>query len=295
MASCVRTAWLALGSSTLLLEDGTKGYFCSELNLGYPATREVVNDRPDQDGVVDRTQYMGSRVVSANISALAGAGAQIDAVASSFAPYMVASARPVLHYVLDRPGAAERTMTLRASGYSWPIVGPSQRDIQLQWIAADPIARDPNVSSATSWAGMAFAGRTYALIFNRIYPPGTSAPSSGVIVSNGDVPVRPMVRIYGPISAPSLQFGFSAGGYSYIRFIQSFHIDAGHYVDVDTRAKTAWLDGDHTQSVLAQIDWANTTWASLPVAPANTVMNLSGSGTSGVTQAVATWQDGYLT
>ena len=49
---------------------------------------------------------MGTRVVSADITALAGAGARIDDVADNFAPFMVPSARPVLHYVLDRPGAS---------------------------------------------------------------------------------------------------------------------------------------------------------------------------------------------
>src|SRR5215475_9017960 len=107
---CVRKAWLVLGGSTVQLEDQSKGYFCTSLDLGYPNVREVVNNRPDQDGADDRTRLMGPRAVSADITAIRSVPAQVDAVASMFAPYMVPSARPVLHYVLDRPGVAERTL-----------------------------------------------------------------------------------------------------------------------------------------------------------------------------------------
>ena len=138
--ACVRTAWLTLDGMSMPLENEAAGYFCGSLDLGWPVVREVVNDRPNADGTDDLTTLMGARAVTADITAIAGVGAVIDAVASGFGPFMVPSVRPVLHYVLDVPGAAERTLTLRASGYAWPIVGPFTRDVQLQWVAADPIA-----------------------------------------------------------------------------------------------------------------------------------------------------------
>ncbi len=110
------------------------------MNLGYPEVRDVVSNRPDQNGIDDRTAYFGQRVVSANITAQQ---APVDAVAASFAPFMVPAVRPTLHYVLERPGNPERTMTVRASGYSWPISGSKTRDIQLQWVTSDAVALDP--------------------------------------------------------------------------------------------------------------------------------------------------------
>ena len=75
-----------------------------------------------------------------------------------------------------------------------------------------------------------------------------------------------------------------------------FVINAGHWVDVDSAAKTAFLNGDTTQSVLSQIDWSN------PISPARSrpppataQLTLSGTSTSGVTQVQAIWNDGYLT
>lgn len=302
--TCVRSAWLTLGTLSVPLEDDTAGYFCQSLDLGYPDVREVVNNRPGMDGIDDRTTLMGGRTVTAEITALAGAGARIDAVAASFAPFMTPAVRPVLHYVLDRPGAAERTLTLRAAGYSWPIVGADERDIQLQWVAADPVIRDPTLQTATAWSGAhpGNPGRLYNLTFNRLYPVGGGGPIPGTIESPGDVAVRPRLRIYGPITGPVVNFAMSdpvAGSSSAaVYFLAGYRIDAGHFVDVDTAAKTAYVDDDPTQPALSALDWSQmgAGWPVLPVLPATTQMTLTalGGNTTGVTQVQATWQDGYL-
>lgn len=302
-ATCVRRAWLTLGATgqTIDLENRAGGWFCTELNLGYPNVREVVSNRPDQDGIDDRTQYFGARAVTANITALAGAGARIDDVADNFAPFMQPSLRPVLHVILDRPGAAERTMTVRAAGYGYQIAGDNQRDIQLAWVASDPYLYDPTVQTATAWGGSTTAqGRTYPLTFNRTYPAGGGTSTTGVISSAGDLPVQPLLRIYGPITAPQVNFvsytgGVRTGPGGRVAFVSGFVIGAGDWVDVDTDNKTAFQTGDPTRSVFNQLNFATIVWPVLPVLPSTTNMVLSGSGvTSAVTQVQAIWHDGYL-
>jgi hypothetical protein len=297
--SCARSAWLVLGSLVVPLENYAAGWFCESLDLGYPAVREVVSDKPSQDGVDDRTALMGGRVVSASVHTVAGAGARIDAVASAFAPFMVPSARPVLHYVLDRPGAPERTMVLRPSGYAWPIVGGQERQIQMQWLAADPAAIDPNLQTAISWSGAsASPGRLYDLTFNRAYPAGGGSRSSAVVKSYGDLPVRPKYRIYGPITQPvvlTAQDGTSSG---VVYFLASFNVNAGHFVEVDSWNKTAVMDGDPAQSVVSSVDWQNSKWTPIqPMPPSTTgaMISLNGSSTSGATQVQTIWNDRYLT
>jgi hypothetical protein len=303
--TCVRSAWLDLygdGSTTVLLEDPTSGYFCPKLDLGYPAIRAVSNNRPQQHGTDDRTTLWGERVVSADVTALAGAGAQIDAVVSLFAPYLNVAARPVLHWVLDRPGTAERVLTLRPSAFSAPIVGDNERDIHLSWVAADPIVKDPVVQSTTAWSGSGVAaGRTYPLAFPRIYPSGSGGPGAthGHIYTYGDLPVKPFLRLYGPITNPQIQVANTDGsGNCYLRFDTGYQVAASHYLDVDTAAKTAYLDGDPTQPAMASIDWINSQWPVVnPYGPAGNygITALYGTSTSGVTQVIATWQDAYLT
>jgi hypothetical protein len=298
--ACIRRAWLTYEGATLALEDEVAGYACTELDLGYPEVREVMDNRPDASGVIDRTTLMGSRAVTANIRTVPGGVATPDEVATLFAPFMLPARRPELHYVLDRPGARERVLTVRASGYSWPINGTTVREIQLAWVASDPVLRDPEIQSATAFAGAggAASGRTYPLTFPRVYPAGGGAATTGVISSTGDVPLRPVFRIWGPITTPALDLQVSnpdpipnrAAG---IVFVAGFRIDAGRFVDVDSAARTAY--DDTGASVMAELDWMDTVWPVLPVAPAVTYMTLTGSTTTAITQAVATWQDGYLT
>ncbi|HEY2303001.1 MAG TPA: hypothetical protein VGH66_13975 [Acidimicrobiales bacterium] len=274
---CVRQAWLDLygdGTVTVALDDPSAGWVCQQLDLGYPTPREVLTNWPNQDGADDRTALMGPRVVTADITALVGAGARIDAAASAFAPYMAPANRPVLHYILDRPGLAERTITLRGSGYSWPIVGANQRDLQLQWTAANPLILDPTVQTATA-----------------------TISAGAQIVTAGTVAIKPNLAIYGPVTAPAVTVDPPGPNVFTIKFLAGFVIAAGHYVSVNTTTKTALLDNNPASSVANQIDWQNTTW---PVVPPNTsataaTLTLTGTSTTGATQVRATWQDAYLT
>jgi hypothetical protein len=214
---------------------------------------------------------------------------------------MLPSARPTLHYVLDRPGAAERTLVLRGSGYAWPIAGPSVRNISLQWLAADPIARDPARHRETAWTGAAVgSGRVYDLAYDRSYPlgGGTDLPTPAEVRGQGDVPIEPYLRMYGPVTAPVIDFDAAgAGGAAWagsLGFDRFYRIDAGHFVGIDTAAHTAYLDDDLTQSVLASLDWSLLTWPQWPNLPTIVAVNYRGENTDHVTQCQIEWQDGYL-
>ena len=294
--TCVRRAWLTLGTQSIDLENEDGGWFCTSLDLGSPDVRAVTSSLPDRDGIYDGTRYLGARTVSADISALVGAGATIDAVASSFAPYMVPSARPVLHYVLDRPGAAERVLTLRGAGYSWKVEGDSERDIQLQWVAADPIVRDPVVRTAIAWAGYGTAGRTYTRTYPRTYPSGGVAATAATVQTPGDMAVRPLLRIYGPCTAPWVGwFTYSPDQPVQAFYFQpSFTIAAGHYVDVDSAAHTVLLDGDPLQSLMGSVNWAGSKWLYVPPLPSYTQVQLHADApTSAITQVQVIWQDQF--
>ena len=113
---------------------------------------------------------------------------------------------------------------------------------------------------------------------------------AGQILGAGDVPIRPYLRIYGPISDPVVTF-FPTGG-TMSRVALTTRIDVGHFVGIDTAAHTAYLDDTGT-SMLAELDWLNLQWPALPPR-APTTLQLTGSTTTHVSQVVATWRDGYL-
>jgi hypothetical protein len=293
---CVRKAWLALPGQSVSFEG--PGYYCQSLDLGAPIVRDVTTNRPDAHGMDDRTAFFGGRTVTVNITAMQTTGAQVDAVAASFAPFMLPGVRPVLHYVLDRPGAPERVLTVRGESYDFPIVGAVQRDIVLTFIAADPIVRDPTTQTAVSWSGSTGSGRVYNLTFNRIYPTG-GAIVNATIVTHGDLGCQPLLSIYGPITTPKVTLtALVAGTVFRVWGLPGFAIAAGHYVAIDTAARTAYMDGDPSQNVLGSIDWLNTVWPVIPPSPDGATMTLAGDPAggvmTGVTQVQATWQDSFL-
>jgi hypothetical protein len=296
MATCVRAAWLVLGSLTVQLENAAGGWFCESLDLGYPTVRAVVNNRPDRDGIADRTTLMGERAVSASIKVEQGAGARIDQVASSFGPFMVPSARPVLHYVLDRPGTPERTITVRAAGYAWPVAGPIERAVHLQWVAYDPACYDVATQYAVAFSGApGGAGRGYNRTFNQTYPQAGGTQQNATLQTPGDFTAHPLLRIYGPVTAPVVSF---SGGNGAAPFLAGYVVSGGHYIEVNTQRRTAYLDGNSANNLLPQMDWvalANAGgWPRIPPGGPIT-MSLSGQSTSYLTQCQATWQDGWLT
>jgi hypothetical protein len=297
--ACIRRAWLVMGTTTLALEDPDAGYYCTELDLGYPEVREVSTARPDRDGTDDRTHLMGARALTANITAR-GPAMSVDQIGALFAPFMTPAARPELHYVLERPGEPERFTTVRASGYTWPVSGAKTREIHLGWVAPDPVMRDPILHRVSARSGASVTGgRSYDLAFDRFYLPGGGSSTTGVIESAGDLPIRPTLEIYGPITDPVVSLEVSDPAYPApdpafrIVFDPGFRIDPGRWVSVNTDARTA--ADDQGTSIMGEIDWAATTWPVLPVAPALTYLSLAGTSTTGVSQVQALWSDGYLT
>jgi hypothetical protein len=299
--TCRRAAWLTLADGReLALEDDLAGYVLAELDIAWPEVRDVVNNRPSAHGVDDRTRLFGARVVSAHVVAGPWGTRTMDDIARAFGPFLVPGARPVLHWIIDSPETvyAERTLELRASAYSSPISGMERRDILMAWSAPDPIIRgsiDQLAIGRPPYLGM--IGRQYPLTFDRHYPAtGGTGAVLGRIVTIGDVDVQPLLRIFGPITAPSVVINSYPQAERLISrafvFRQSFRIDAGRWVDVDTVAHTAIADDGSRQE--AQIDWARTEW---PTALGGGVLNtlaLNGSNVNHVTQVVAIWRDGFL-
>jgi hypothetical protein len=275
--ACVREAWLLLNGNRLDLEDASKGYFCQSLDLGSPDVREVMSPVPDARGEDDTTQFLGGRIVSASVSALRGAGARIDEVASLFAPYMDPAARPELHYVLDRGANPERMLYVRGKAYEWPVVGAEQRDISLQFVAADPVAYDPTTHTVS-------LGST-----------GGSWPTQAPISTPGDVMALPKVVVQGPTAATWSVYLYRANPRLDLYIAGKVAIPAGtnNITTFDCARRTA--TNALGQSVLGSlVDWSRHTWLTLPPGAQLTAYSYLNGTDVTVCHADIIWQDGYL-
>jgi hypothetical protein len=112
------------------------------------------------------------------------------------------------------------------------------------------------------------------------------------------VRIRPVLRIYGPITTPRVSFvtvGPPVQNFQ-VWFNSGYVIPVNHYVQVDCLNRT--ITNDAGVSILGVLDWTDTVWPVLPNLPDQTTMVLqgdTGSPISSTTQVQATWQDGYLT
>ena len=107
----------------------------------------------------------------------------------------------------------------------------------------------------------------------------------------------PLLQVYGPITSAVVHLQTVANGFSVtgqIPTVSGYVIPAGHFLQINTRDKTVLYDGDPTQPVGNAIDWQNYLLIDLTPQMDN-VMSLTGQTTTGSSQVIATWNDGYLT
>jgi hypothetical protein len=284
------------GAATVDLMDSAQGFRVEELDLGYPTVREDSNPNPGRHGTLDLTRLFGERAVTITGALVPSAAGSRQKMWHLLAPYLDPSARPTLTYQVDTD-VSPRTMTVRAAQVTGPYDHPSVSPVQLGFKAASPFVYDSNVRTASvAPLGGGGAGRAYPLTFDRVYP--AAAAQTVNLYNYGDFTAYPVLRFYGPITGPYASFGVAGQPTAWVRFQPGYVIPAGHYVQVDTAARTAFYDGDPTQSVFNQlaINPAEP-WPYIPPgAPAKfTQMALQGGGSTGTgTQLVATWADPYL-
>ena len=101
--------------------------------------------------------------------------------------------------------------------------------------------------------------------------------------------------VYGPITNPQIACTYGNGGGASIYTVAGFTIAAGHFLQIDTKRKSALYDGDPYQPQSSAIDWQRSLFPVFPAGGVRSWFNLYGQTTTGVTQCVATWQDGYIT
>lgn len=247
------SARLEAGADTLVLDE-SNGWFVQSLDVGYPAVRQVVNNRADADGTYDSTQYFGARTVSLVLRAVGDRRASFEELSKFLRP----STRPVLFFTVD---GTERRVRLRPNGRSSAFVGsPNSQEFLAQWVAPDGVveAADESVAVAQASTG-GEAGRTYDLTFDRFYP-ATSPVGSVTVVNAGTASAQDFViSLFGPCVNPRFE-NLTTG--QQIRFLTT--LTAGQFLEVRVRDRTVRLNGLAAQNRYNTLDFATSEWFDLP-------------------------------
>lgn len=249
--------YLELNGQTLNLTP-ENGFNIRDLNLGFPVIRSVMDDRPNIDGMDDRTKFFGSRVVSLDIDLVGNKWTLLD----QLAPYLNPRNRPFLVY---DEAAQERRVRLRSSEETAIITAPTNvQRVLLQWVAPDGISEGVTQASVNVPAAVGVApGFRFDLTFDIVFPSSSPAGRTNV-VSVGNVPSYPVMRLFGPCTNPRIDNSNDpnlSGLPKQLKFNVS--LSSAQFLEVDTRERTVLLNGNTNQPRYQTLDFTVSEWWSL--------------------------------
>ncbi len=257
-------------------------YILRALDLGFPDVRDSAEAIPGMDGEVDTTAHVGARAITAEVSvSQVGAGPLIDKLAGVMHP----GARYWLYVGrADWPG--ERRILARGASFSCP---PSNlRTAQMGFRCPSGLLEDAAEQSVTlAPQGSAVGGTTFPREFPFAFDPGL-VPGAAVVDVGGTVSVPPAIDIYGPCTDPLVRVVTTGA-----QMILRGDIAAGDFVRINTAARTILRNNDPNYSVYGQLDFAASTWLTLP-AGENVQVVFSPASSSGGCQAVLRWASRWL-
>lgn len=239
----------------VLMPRQDQGVYVQGLDVPSPEVRAVTENRTDDDGEVDETELFGSRACSLELLVTE----QPRLVEDELSRFLHPRSRPYL-VVKDDEWAQARRLRLRVAQWSAPLtveLPRSARRIQAQWQAPDGVWEAADLVTETISADMpGTAGRTYPRAYPYAYP-ATLAAGASVIVNDGGTPSHYTARLYGPCVGPRLTNETTG---ETIAFTADLVLGAGEYVEISTRDRTAYLNGNSALSRLNVIDFDVTSW-----------------------------------
>lgn len=276
-----------------LILDPAAGIFGQTLDLGDPITRVVANDAPDADGTIDTTAFTGARNVTLNVILNPDAG--LWALKQRLRAFTAPRLRPTM-FVQETADAPEQQITLRRSQFSH-VIGdgpqpasssdPGTATITVQWVAPLGILESVEEHVAVVYAAGtgAAVGRIYPLTFPRVYPP-SPVLGVGTIVNAGNTDAYPLIRIYGPLTEPVFDNITQGKTFTFA----GLTLLAGEFIEINTRTKTIYANGDSTISRYDKLVFPTSQWWTL--SPGINLVRLHpATFTEGVSMAQLTWRD----
>lgn len=254
--------------------DCEHGYVVTSLDIGPAEVRAVTRHRALADGVDDHTQYLGARAVTMTVRLMDKTFDRqllIDA--------LMAYQSPRRRYQMEWhvPGSSERrALTLSPRGAGVPISAPNFEQLAFQWVAPDGVIRSPEplcieINPATDVE----LGRAYP----EVYPDGGRGPyppmlalGERLLVNLGNEVADWRAQIYGPATNPEVRvngvvMSFDTNG--------GVDLAAGESLVIDTKERTALLNGDPAQSRYDRSNFTAWSWQGMKLGPASNLVRVA--------------------
>jgi hypothetical protein len=276
---------------SLDLMDQANGYRVATLDIAFPTVREVKAALPTRDGDFDTTALLGPRVITISGSLVPSPAGSRQSALAVLAHWLQPRLRPRLVYAVD-PGEPLLSIGLRGSQLAAPYANVGVSAFSASWVAPDPVAYSLDVDQITVLPQNTgtIGGRPYPLTFPRTYPAaGAGGSGMGTIQNDGDYPTWPTFRIYGPCTNPAIYWVTPPGG---AIVFTGLTVAAGDYLEVNSFAQTALINGLASSSRYSDLDFTQTVWQ--PCYAGATVIRFAPATFSDPCQLVALWNDATL-
>lgn len=231
------------------------GLALKSITAPFPAVREVVDERTDDDGENDTTELFGGRTCSVDLLATQTPAAFEAELTRFLHPRL----RPYL-CVVDDEWPQERRLRLRVAQFDGPLTVelPQQmRRMQGQWKVPDGIWEAVDLTEQQVNADIpTSSGLSFPVSFPLSFTP-TMATGGSTVSNVGGVPAHFVARLYGPCTAPRL-VNETTG--EEIAFTSALVLEPGEYVEINTRDRTAYLLSNTAQSRLGNLDYGVSSW-----------------------------------
>ena len=243
------------------------GYIVTGWEIGFPAERAVVQNRALADGVFDSTQFFGARAVSMAITLDVNKQDPQLAI-DDLTAYMTPHRRPRLSWVI--PGSTiERSLLVRGVDAPLSIAGRQAHVISASFVGVNGVIESPVETVIEIRPGFeSEQGRTYDLLFDRVYPPSLGI-GQRIARNEGNEVADWRATIFGPAVNPILtingiDISFSENG--------GLTLLAGESVTIDTLNRTIFLNNDPSESRYDRVNFTEWSWESVRLQPGDNVI-----------------------
>ena len=269
--------------STITFNDG-QGLVLEEITgFDSPTIRTNVEDRPEYDGAVAGDFYMGRRAVT-----LRGRIVNVNAADRNLTVVQMQRTLRALRSsvtITSQPSGLP-AMQATAKLESLRVTGGFVKEFHISMICADPLIYSQELHVQYGTGQTATTGVAFPMAFPMSFGGGSGAVVTLPVSNNGNIEVRPVYRIEGPIDDPYIENDTNGQ----IFYLDGVSLLAGEWVDIDTAAFT--VVDDASVNLYGNVRYPDSSWVQLE--PGGNVLELRGDSTASDAILTVTWRDAWV-
>lgn len=251
---------------------------------GLPSIRNQDDNRGYADGMFTGRDFLGGRTISITFLTLSSgstsAQTNFNTIQRALLPQT--SGTTSLYFQLSN-ASGEQVINARVRGLNTTVTPEYTYGYivsQVEFFCPNPLYFDTAIQNLTL-APSSTTGRIYNRTYDLVYT-NVSGYLSGTGTNAGWVTTYPTITINGPIVNPLIGNGTTNQG---LQLNGTY--TATDVIRIDLYEKLITLNNNPARNILTSGEWFG-------AIPGNNDFLLTGSGTTGATSAIITWQNAYI-